>query len=194
MKAEEAAPVGPLRPAVFVDRDGVLNYNKIDHIKSPDEFDPIPGAAEAVAALKAAGWVVVVISNQSGIGRGLFGQEALERITAKMCAGLQAAGGVVDGIYYCPHTPEAGCGCRKPAPGLVQQAAREHGLDLPQSYFIGDKAADIACGKSVGMGTILVETGLPEERPDPEVARPDHVARDLGAAVEWILQQGGRQP
>jgi D-glycero-D-manno-heptose 1,7-bisphosphate phosphatase len=183
-----------LRPAVFVDRDGVLNYNRREHIKSPDEFAPIPGAGAAVAALKQAGWVVVIVSNQSGIGRGLFGQEALEQITAKMVAGLEAAGGRVDGIYYCPHTPEAECGCRKPAPGLVRRAAMEHGLDLRRSYFIGDKAADIACGQAVGTRTLLVETGLPEERPDPAVARPDHVARDMSAAVEWILQQQCRQP
>lgn len=155
---------------------------------------PIPGAAAAVAALKRAGWTVVIISNQSGIGRGLFDQEALERITAKMLAGLTAVGGGVDGVYYCPHAPEAGCACRKPSPGLVRRAAREHALDLPRSFFIGDKGADIACGQAVGMRTVLVETGLPEERPDPAVARPDHVARDLSAAVEWILQQEGRQP
>jgi D-glycero-D-manno-heptose 1,7-bisphosphate phosphatase len=183
----------PPKPAVFVDRDGVLNYNRSDHIKSPEEFVPIPGATKAVAALKRAGWVVVVISNQSGIGRGLFGEEALEQITAKMCAGLAAAGGAADGIYYCPHAPGARCDCRKPAPGLVKQAAREHGLDLERSYFVGDKAADIQCGQAVGMRTVLVETGLPEERPDPSVIRPDHVAPDLCAAVEWILQQEGRQ-
>jgi D-glycero-D-manno-heptose 1,7-bisphosphate phosphatase len=183
-----------LRRAVFVDRDGVLNYNRSDHIKSPEELVMIPGAAAAVAALRQAGWVVMVVSNQSGLARGLFSREALEAITAKLRAELEAAGGGADAICYCPHAPNAGCECRKPAPGMVLQAAREHGLDLARSYLVGDKECDIACGQAAGVRTILVETGLPEERPDPRLARPDHVARDLAAAVAWILQQDRRQP
>jgi D-glycero-D-manno-heptose 1,7-bisphosphate phosphatase len=177
------------RRAVLLDRDGVLNYNRRDHVKSPDELVLIPGAAEAVGALKRAGWVVVIVSNQSGVGRGLYPQEALEAITAKLRGELEAAGGQVDGIYYCLHAPDAGCDCRKPAPGLAWQAARDHGLDLQRSYFVGDKAADIGCGQAAGMRTVLVETGLPEERPDPAVARPDHVANDVSGAVAWILQR-----
>jgi len=180
--------------AVFLDRDGVLNYNRSDHIKTPEEYVPIPGAAAAVARLKEAGWAVVVVSNQSGLGRGLFNQEALDAIMAKMRAVLAAAGGGVDGVYYCPHAPGAGCECRKPASGLVLRAAREHGLDLKHSYLVGDQGGDIECGRAVGMRTVLVETGLPEERPGPSAARPDHVAKDLGDAVAWILQEGHRQP
>lgn len=177
------------RRAVFLDRDGVLNYNRSDHIKAPEELVPIPGAAAAVAALKRTGWAVVVVSNQSGLGRGLFDAAALEQITAKLCAGLETAGGGVDAIYYCPHAPGAGCDCRKPRPGLVFRAAREHGLDLARSYIVGDKSSDLECGRAAGLRTVLVETGLPEERPDPAAARPDHVACDLGEAVAWILQQ-----
>jgi len=181
------------RPAVFLDRDGVLNYNRTDHIKTPEEYLPIPGAAEAVARLKRHGWVVVVVSNQSGLARGLFSQEALAAIMAKMQAVLAAAGGGADAVYYCPHAPEAGCDCRKPAPGLLLQAAREHALDLGRSYFVGDKASDIECGRAAGLRTVLVETGLPEERPDPAVIRADHQARDLAGAVAWILQERDRQ-
>jgi histidinol-phosphate phosphatase family protein len=180
------------RRAVFLDRDGVLNYNRSDHIKSPEEYVPIPGAAEAVARLRAAGWRVILVSNQSGLGRGLFDQTALDAVMARMCTVLKAAGGGVDGVYYCPHAPGAGCVCRKPQPGLLLRAAREHGLDLPRSYVVGDKAGDIECGRAVRARTILVETGLPEERPDLAAAHPDYVASDLSDAVAWILQEGCR--
>lgn len=180
------------RPAVFLDRDGVLNYNRPDHIKTPEEYLPVPGAAEAVARLKRDGWVVIVVSNQSGLARGLFSEEALAAIMAKMQAVLAAAGGTVDAVYYCPHAPGSGCDCRKPAPGLLLRAAREHGLDLGRSYFVGDKASDIECGRAAGLRTVLVETGLPEERPDPADVRPDYQARDLPGAVAWILHESSR--
>src|SRR5207245_319115 len=159
--------------------------NRSDYIKTPEEYVPIPGAAEAVARLKQDGWTVVVVSNQSGLARGLFGQEALAAIMAKMQSVLEAAGGGADAVYYCPHAPGAGCDCRKPAPGLLLRAAREHALDLKGSYLVGDKGCDIECGRAVGVRTVLVETGLPEERPDPAVVRPDHQARDLSGAVAW---------
>src|SRR5947208_2442598 len=181
------------RRAVFLDRDGVLNYNRHDHIKTPEEYVPIPGAAEAVARLKRTGWAVVIVSNQSGLARGLFDQEALAAIMAKMQSVLAAAGGAADAVYYCPHAPGAGCDCRKPAPGLLLRAAREHALDLERSYLVGDKACDIECGRAAGLRTVLVATGLPEERPDPAVVRPDHQARDLSEAVAWILQESSRR-
>src|SRR5437763_1433575 len=177
------------RPAVFLDRDGVLNYNRQDHIKTPEEYVPIPGAAEAVARLKRDGWAVVVVSNQSGLARGLFDEEALAAIMAKMQSVLAAAGGGADAVYHCPHAPEAGCDCRKPATGLLLRAAREHGLDLGRPYLVGDKASDIECGRAAGLRTVLVETALPEERPDRAVVRPGHQARDLAGAVAWILQE-----
>ena len=180
------------RRAVFLDRDGVLNYNRRDYIKAPDEFVAIPGAAEAVAALKRAGWAVVVASNQSGLGRGLFDQATLDAIMAKMRAGLEAAGGSPDAVYYCPHSPGAGCDCRKPAPGLVLRAAREYRLDLVRSFFVGDSRCDVECGRAAGLRTVLVETGLREQRPDPAVVRPDYVARDLREAVAWIFRQESR--
>ena len=181
------------RGAVFLDRDGVLNYNRRDHIKEPEEYVPIPRAAEAVARLKEAGWSVIVVSNQSGLARGLFDEKALAATMTKMQSILEAAGGGAEAVYYCPHAPGAGCECRKPAPGLLLRAAREHGLDLGSSYLIGDKECDIECGRAAGVRTILVETGLPEERPDAAVVRPDYRARDLGVAVAWILQEGDRQ-
>src|SRR5207245_501625 len=98
--------MGHGRPAVFLDRDGVLNYNRSDHIRTPEEYVPITGAAAAVATLKQAGWVVVVVSNQSGLGRGLFDQEALDAIMAKMRTELEIAGGSPEAVYYCPHSPD----------------------------------------------------------------------------------------
>jgi histidinol phosphatase-like enzyme len=92
-------------------------------------------------------------------------------------------------VYYCPHAPEDGCDCRKPAPGLVLRAADELSLDLARSYLVGDSACDIECGRAVGLRTVLVETGLPEQRPDPVLVRADHCARDLSDAVAWILQK-----
>jgi D-glycero-D-manno-heptose 1,7-bisphosphate phosphatase len=182
------------RRAVFLDRDGVLNYNRRDYVKAPDEFVAIPGAAEAVAALKRAGWVVVVASNQSGLGRGLFDQATLDAIMAKMRAGLEAEGGGPDAVYYCPHPPSAGCDCRKPAPGMVLRAAREHRLDLACSFFVGDTRCDVECGRAAGLRTVLVETGLPEQRSDMAAVCPDYVARDLREAVAWIFRQESRPP
>lgn len=179
------------RPAVFLDRDGVLNYNRRDYVKSPRELVAIPGAAAAAAALKRAGWVVVVVSNQSGVGRGLFDEATLDAIMTKLRAGLEAAGAAPDAIYYCPHPPDAGCDCRKPAPGMLFRAAREHRLDLARSFFVGDSGCDVECGRAAGTRTVLVQTGLPEQRPDPAVVRPDHVAQDLPDATAWILEQGG---
>jgi len=167
----------------------VLNYNRSDHIKSPAELELIPGSAEAVAALKQAGWAVIIISNQSGLARGFFDEEALAGITQKLERELAAAGGGFDAVYYCPHAPDAGCGCRKPAPGLVHRAALEHDLDLERCFFVGDRTADVECGQAAGSRTVLVETGLPEERAEHAFVHPDHVAEDLRAAVEWILQQ-----
>jgi D-glycero-D-manno-heptose 1,7-bisphosphate phosphatase len=181
------------RRAVFLDRDGVLNYNRRDHIKTPEEYLPIPGAAGAVARLKRRGWFVVVVSNQSGLARGLFDEEALAAIMAKMQSILAAAGAGADALYFCPHAPGAGCDCRKPAPGMLLRAAREHGLDLGGSYLVGDKASDIECGRAAGLRTVLVETGLPEDRPDPAASRPDYRAQDLSCAVAWILQEEDRQ-
>lgn len=172
--------------AVFLDRDGVLNYNRPDYVKTPEECIPIPGAAEAVAALKRAGWAVVLASNQSGLGRGLFDRKTLAAIMAKLSAELEAAGGRLDAIYTCPHLPGAGCDCRKPAPGMVLRAAREHHLDLARSFFVGDSRCDIECGRAAGLRTVLVETGLAEQRAGLAGVAPDYVAPDLPAAVAWI--------
>ena len=138
------------RPAVFLDRDGVLNYNRSDYIKSPDELVMIPESAAAVGRLCAAGWPVFLISNQAGIARGVMTAD-LDAVTGRLVRTLAEAGGALDAVYYCRHHPDAGCDCRKPRPGMLLRAAEEHGLDLKQSFFIGDNPTrDVQAGAAAG--------------------------------------------
>jgi len=182
------SPTPPLRPAVFLDRDGVLNRDSDDFIKTPDELELLPGAAESVARLNAAGYLCIVITNQSGIARGLFPESALEPLHDKLRAEMAAGGARIDAIYYCPHGPEDGCDCRKPATGMVLQAAREHGIDIAASWLVGDRPGDIACGAATGTRSILVLTGkLHAYNPAQFTAPPDHVCRDIAEAASLIL-------
>lgn len=173
---------------MFLDRDGVLNRDSDDFIKTPDELHVLPGAAEAVARLNAAGYLCIVVTNQSGIARGLFAEADLGPQHAKLRAELAAAGGRLDAIYYCPHAPDAGCDCRKPAPGMLQRATREHGIALAESWLVGDRPGDIACGAAAGCRTILVLTGKsPTYDPAGFDPRPDYVVPDLAAAADVIV-------
>ena len=145
---------------VVLDRDGVINADSDDYIKTPAQWQPLPGSLEAIARLTAAGRVVVVVSNQSGIGRGLFDRAALASIHAKMVACVEAVGGRLAGIYYCPHAPGEHCACRKPQPGLLHRLQRDFGLPaLAGVPFVGDKPADLAAARSVDARAILVRTG-----------------------------------
>ncbi len=179
------------RKFIVLDRDGVINYDSDDYIKSADEWRPLPGSIDAIARLCAAGYRVAVISNQSGIGRGLFEISALKCIHAKMIANIEAAGGQLAGIYYCPHTPDDRCECRKPKTGML----RALGADLALSSFegvpvIGDKVSDLELARAVGARGILVLTGKGAcaaaalgEKADAEIYK------DLAAAVEALLAQ-----
>lgn len=144
---------------VILDRDGVINFDSAEYIKTPDEWRPLPGSPEAIAALSGAGFRVVVASNQSGVGRGLFTEAALAAIHARMRGTIEAAGGTLSGIYYCPHRPDEGCDCRKPAPGLLLRISRDFGQSLRGVPFIGDKPSDIEAALAVGARPILVRTG-----------------------------------
>ena len=178
------------RPAVFLDRDGVLNRDSDDFIKTPDELILLPGAAEAVARLNRAGFITPVITNQSGIGRGLFGADVLESIHAKLRREIAGAGGKIAGVYTCPHRPDEGCDCRKPKPAMILQAARDLNLDLARSWYVGDKPEDVVCGQAAGVRSILVLSGKTRSYDDSRFARaPCHVAEDLPAATEWILSR-----
>lgn len=139
---------------VILDRDGTINYDRDDYVKSPEEWQPMPHALEAIARLNHAGWHVVVVSNQSGLGRGLFDVATLNAMHAKMNKLLAAAGGRVDAVFYCPHSPEEQCACRKPLPGLFEQIGERFGIDLKGVPCVGDSLRDLQAGQALGCAPI----------------------------------------
>ena len=143
----------------ILDRDGTINEDSAEYVKSPSEWMPLPGALEAIAKLNHAGWHVVVATNQSGLGRGLFDVAALNAMHAKMHSMLAAVGGRVDAIFYCPHAPDDACHCRKPQPGLFEQISERYGIDLKGMPTVGDSARDLQAGVAVGAEPHLVLTG-----------------------------------
>ena len=144
---------------VILDRDGVINHDSNDFIKSPDEWVPIPGSLAAIGRLSGAGFEVAVATNQSGIGRKLLDVLSLDAIHKKMMAGARNAGGDIGKIVYCPHLPDSGCDCRKPLPGLLKKLARNYGVRLDNVPVIGDSVRDIDAALAVGAQPILVRTG-----------------------------------
>ena len=144
---------------IILDRDGVINHDSDEFITTPDEWQPIPGSLEAIASLSQAGFQVVIATNQSGVGRGLFDHQMLERIHRKMSDGIQAAGGELRGIFVCPHRPDENCNCRKPKPGLLRQIEKEYSCDLAGQPLIGDSSRDLDAAIAVGASPILVRTG-----------------------------------
>ncbi len=184
--------------AVFLDRDGTVNRDT-SYIKTPDELSLLPGVIEAVARLKQAGATLVLVTNQSGIARGLFTVEMLKTIHARLLALLEAGGGTLDAIYFCPHHPDDGCLCRKPGTAMAERAAADLGLDLATSYVVGDQSRDIELGSRIGARRVLVTTGptSPEALAvlEREGHKPDHVAAGLADAAAWIVADAaGRQP
>lgn len=169
---------------VILDRDGVINRDSDEYIKDPSEWIPLPGALEAIARLSASGWTVAIATNQSGVGRGLFSEETLRAIHARMLSAISAAGGRIAGIYYCPHRPGEGCDCRKPRPGLLEQAAADLGMKLAGTPYIGDKRTDVQAAVAAGAKPVLV--GPDSGRIDVgEISVERH--RDLAAAVDALL-------
>ncbi|BBL74862.1 D-glycero-beta-D-manno-heptose 1,7-bisphosphate 7-phosphatase [Methylomagnum ishizawai] len=144
---------------IILDRDGVINEDSDAYIKSPEEWIPIPGSLEAIALLSRKGFRLVVLTNQSGLARGLFDAAALDRIHAKMLAAIAQAGGRLEAIFHCPHGPEDGCACRKPKPGLFRAFAERYGVDLHQVPAVGDSYRDLEAAWAVGATPILLETG-----------------------------------
>lgn len=144
---------------VVLDRDGVINQDRTDFVRSPEQWVPLPGSLEGIALLTRAGCAVAVASNQSGVGRGLFDLPTLEAIHTKMRAAVTAAGGHIATIAFCPHLPGEGCGCRKPAPGLLHAVSAELGLPLLGAPCIGDSERDILAARAAGCRPILVLTG-----------------------------------
>ena len=144
---------------VILDRDGTINSDSDDFVKTPEEWMPLPGALEAIARLNHAGWHAVIASNQSGLGRGLFDVASLNAIHAKMHKMLAAVGGRIDAVFYCPHSPEESCNCRKPLPGLFEQIGARFGVPLKGVPTAGDSLRDLQAGASVGCEPHLVLTG-----------------------------------
>jgi D-glycero-D-manno-heptose 1,7-bisphosphate phosphatase len=143
----------------ILDRDGTINADSDDFIKSADEWQALPGSLEAIAKLNSAGWHVVIASNQSGLGRGLFDVAALNAMHGKMHKQAAAVGARIDAVFYCPHAPDEGCNCRKPASGLFEQIAERYGTDLAGMPTAGDNLRDLQAGVAVGCSPHLVLTG-----------------------------------
>lgn len=144
---------------VIIDRDGVINEDSGEFIKSVAEWRPIRGSLEAIAALHRGGWKVTVVTNQSGVGRGLYDEATLAKIHEHMRERVRAAGGELAGVYYCPHLPDAGCECRKPKPGMFRALERDLGVSVVGAPYIGDRLSDVEAAEAVGARPMLVRTG-----------------------------------
>ena len=191
---------------VFLDRDGVINRNPPNwgYVQTWEEFDFIPNAQKAIRELTENGYRIIVVTNQAGIGRGLFSEENLKDIHSRMVAKITEAGGRIDAVYYCPHHPEAGCECRKPKPGMLIRAAREHNIQLSSAYLIGDSTTDIQAGRRVGAKALLVLTGHGQEsyhhyintqpcgRADKDGYRPEKIFTNLHTATRWLRKNYSR--
>ena len=178
---------------VILDRDGTINSDSDDFVKTPDEWMPLPGALEAIARLSQAGWHVVIASNQSGLGRGLFDVASLNAMHAKMHKMLAAVGGRVDAVFYCPHSPEESCNCRKPLPGLFEQIGSRFGVPLKGVPTAGDSSRDLQAGSAAGCEPHLVLTGKSAQY--ALGGQPDGLPfgtllhADLSAFVDFILDR-----
>lgn len=148
---------------IILDRDGIINQDSFEYIKSPDEFILIPGSCAAIARLTAAGFCVAVATNQSGIARGLYNEKQFAAINEKMIANVRAAGGCIDFVIHCPHMPDAGCACRKPKPGMLFAIAKHFDCSLTDVVFVGDRVSDIQAAESAGATPMVVLSPMTEK-------------------------------
>ncbi len=171
---------------VILDRDGVINFDSPDYIKSADEWEPIPGSLDAITRLTQAGIAVYIATNQAGVARGIFEMNSLEAIHEKLIEAVTSSGGVISGIEFCTHHPDDRCDCRKPAPGMLHRIAERSGIALAGQYFVGDSVKDVEAAEAAGCQPVLVLTVIGratrEERPD--VAQ---VFDDLSAFADALL-------
>lgn len=189
------------RPAVFLDRDGTIN-EQMGYVNHPDRFVLLPGAAPGIRRLNESGFLVIVVSNQSGVARGYFPIDLVHEVHELMRRGLAARGAFLDEVLFCPHYPggevaeyAVECGCRKPEPGMIIEAESRFHVDMSRSYVVGDRFSDLELAASRALKGVLVETGygLGERLhvlPGKSI-HPDHVASDLDAAARWILDREG---
>ncbi|MEP6944765.1 MAG: HAD family hydrolase [Acidobacteriota bacterium] len=171
------------RPAIFVDRDGTL-IREVDHLSDIGELSIFPFTATALDLLRAAGYMIVVVTNQSGIGRGYFDEPSMHLIHDQIKSEL---GERIDGFYFCPHLPDAGCRCRKPSLGMIEAACLDLGIDLDGSWMIGDKRIDVETGYNAGIATAMVLTGYGAGDLGSLERKPDIIAENLLAAAEMIV-------
>ena len=176
---------------VILDRDGVINHDSDEYIKSVEEWDPIPGSIDAIVRLSQAGYKVIVATNQSGLARGFFDEITLANIHSYMCSLVENAGGNIDAIFYCPHGPDDGCSCRKPLPGMLNQIEDEFNLSLKNTFFVGDTEKDIDVALSKLCHPILVRTGkgtAVEKQLSLNKKEKVVIVNDLTSAVDFILK------
>lgn len=179
-------------PVIYLDRDGVINENRDDYVKSWQEFRFLPGALEALRLLTERGFTLFVVTNQAGVNRGLMQAETVEDIHRHMLLAAEAHGAQILEARYCPHRPDESCFCRKPRPGMLLGLAAEHGVSSRDTFMVGDALSDVAAGRSVGCRTVMVRTGRGAEQLAQRVAsaqKPDHVAADLLEAARWLIAQ-----
>jgi D-glycero-D-manno-heptose 1,7-bisphosphate phosphatase len=183
-----------MHPALFLDRDGVIIENRPDYVRSWSDVILFPTALAALARLRASPLKIIIVTNQSAVGRGLIPLSDAREINTRLVEQIERAGGRVDGVWMCPHAPEEACDCRKPRPGLLLQAAGAHSIDLQQSILIGDALSDLEAGRSAGIPlNILVRTGLgtaQERLADRALRSTFQVYDDLAAALEELIQRG----
>ncbi len=181
-----------LRPAVFLDRDGTI-AEEVGYLNHASRFRMFPFVAAAIHRLNEAGFPVIVVTNQSGVGRGYFPESLVHTVNELMSQQLAKAGAKIDAIYYCPHTSAEGCNCRKPRTGMLDRAAREHSLDLQRSFVVGDRYGDMELARNARARGALVRTGYGEGElawhATKWPAQPDFVAESLTQAADWILRQ-----
>jgi D-glycero-D-manno-heptose 1,7-bisphosphate phosphatase len=187
-----------LQRVVFLDRDGVINRDSPDYIKCVEEFEFLPGSLDALRHLAVCGFSPIVVTNQSGLHRGLFSPEALAEIHRRMCVAVEAHGGFIRDILVCPHLPTEECPCRKPRPGMLATARSRHRIDFATAAMVGDSVKDIECARNAGVPrAVLVRTGNGGEAERTLSGRnrsPEFVADDLREAALWITQCGGAAP
>lgn len=173
------------RQFVILDRDGTIIVER-HYLSDPLQIEILPGAVRGLRQLLAMGLGLVIVTNQSAVGRGFFDEAHLDLIHRRLCELLKAEGIQIEGIYFCPHLPNDDCSCRKPRPGMAERAAKELGFDLQASFVIGDKPADIELGRKVGATTFLVRTGYGADFAGDPTVNPDYIADDLSAAAQTI--------
>ena len=181
-----------LRAAVFLDRDGTI-CEEVGYLNHVSRFRMFPFVAEALRRLNEAGYLVIVVSNQSGVARGYFPESLVQQVNEEMMQQLSKAGATVEAVYYCPHASSENCPCRKPKTGMLERAVREHCINLQSSFVVGDRYGDVQLAHNAHARGILVRTGYGEGElawhAEKWPAPPDFVANDLRQAVDWILRQ-----